>query len=95
MFCLRNPSRRAADGFNHDIKLDYPQTQGKVKFRVQQIKMHAGIGTHIDAPAHCIPNGLTIDQLDLENLIAPCMVIDISQKAHETYQLSTKDIKRI
>lgn len=25
------------------------------EFRVQQFKMHAGIRTHMDAPAHCIP----------------------------------------
>ncbi len=34
------------------------------------------IGTHIDAPYHFIENGKKIDQLNLENLIGPCYVLD-------------------
>jgi kynurenine formamidase len=37
--------------------------------------MRAGIGTHIDAPAHCVPEGKTIDELDLENLVTDLVVI--------------------
>lgn len=56
--------------------------------------MDAGIGTHIDAPAHCIPNGSTVDQLLLKNLMVPCAVIDVSEIAHERYRVSPLDIKR-
>ena len=79
-------------GFQHDVKLDYEDCTTEVKFRVQQIKMHAGIGTHMDAPAHCIPGGKTIDELPLEQLVAPCVVIDVSAKAHERYSVSVQDI---
>ena len=44
-------------GFSHDIMLDYASCTTPVKFRVQTINMVAGLGTHIDAPAHCIPGG--------------------------------------
>lgn len=87
------PSWEGNCGFYNEINLDYPDCQTEVKFRTQKIKMDAGIGTHIDAPAHCIPNGITIDELELTNLIAPCIVIDVSKKAHERYSLSIDDIK--
>ncbi len=55
--------------------------------------MHEGIGTHIDSPAHCFPDGATIEKLSLQDLIAPCVVIDISNRIHERLQLSVLDIK--
>jgi len=81
-------------GFHREMKLDYSQCSTEVKFRVNGIKMDAGIGTHIDAPAHCIPNGFTIDQLPLNSLMVPCVVIDVSEIAHERYRVSPLDIKR-
>lgn len=87
------PSWDGSCGFTNDIKLDYKDCSAEVKFRVQQFKMHAGIGTHMDAPAHCIPGGLTIDQIPLSDLVAPCAVIDVSQNAHEIYSVSCQDIE--
>lgn len=79
-------------GFQNTLIKDFgPDTNG-TQFRVQKFGMQAGIGTHMDAPAHCIKNGLTIAELTLNNLIAPCVVIDVSAKANETYQLSIMDI---
>ena len=34
-------------------------------------------GTHIDAPAHFTPGGLTIEQLPLDQLMGPAAVIDV------------------
>lgn len=86
------PSWNGGCGFQSEIKLDYADCTTEVKFRVQQIKMHAGIGTHMDAPAHCISGGTTIDQLPLQDLSAPCVVIDVSKLAHERYSVSVEDI---
>lgn len=80
-------------GFQHQLSLDYATCTTPVKFRVQEIKMHAGMGTHIDAPAHCFSDGKTVDALNLEELIAPCVVIDISQQAHASYQCSNTDVQ--
>lgn len=38
-------------GFEHILETDYADCASEVPFRVQKIKMPAGIGTHIDAPA--------------------------------------------
>lgn len=80
-------------GFLHSIELDYDDCKTEVAFRVQQVKMHAGIGTHIDAPAHCFPNGLSIHELQLKDLIAPCVRIDVSLQAHERYKVTIEDIE--
>jgi len=87
------PSWDLCCGFIQNIKYDYSDSSEEVKFLVNQLKMDAGIGTHLDAPAHCFPHGTTIDQLPLENLILPCVVIDVSKSAHERYSVSVQDIK--
>ena len=38
--------------------------------------MHTG--THIDAPAHFLKSGLTVDQLDLNSVIGPTQVLELS-----------------
>ncbi len=87
------PSWNGSCGFQHTTKLDYDDCKTEVKFRVQKITMHAGIGTHIDAPAHCVPKGVTVEDLRLQDLIAPCVVIDVSPKSHERYSVAVQDIK--
>lgn len=52
-------------------------------------------GTHIDAPIHFAEGKKTVDQLPLEQLIAPAVKIDISAKAlaNRDYLVSTEDIQ--
>ncbi|MFI4955406.1 MAG: cyclase family protein [Gammaproteobacteria bacterium] len=78
-------------GFKHDMAKDY-EPDSPWKFRTYKIAMEEGIGTHIDAPAHCIPASKYIDDIPLDTLIAPCVVIDVSNKADETYRVSAQDI---
>jgi len=80
-------------GFQHHIQSDYADCAGEVKFRVGQFKIPAGIGTHLDAPAHCLPGGITVDQIPVSQLLAPCIVIDISESGDENRCLSVEDIK--
>lgn len=51
-------------------------------------------GTHVDAPFHFNKNGQTIDNIGLKELIAPCRVIDVSDKCDmdRDYRLSFEDI---
>ena len=86
------PSWDGSCGFQKTITFDYSDNPGPISFRVQQFHMHAGIGTHMDAPAHCIPDGKTIDQLTLTDLVSPCVVIDVSAQAHERCSVSIEDI---
>jgi arylformamidase len=36
--------------------------------------LHAG--THVDAPWHYLPDGATVEALDLDRLLGPCQVVD-------------------
>lgn len=86
------PTWDGACGFNHRIHGDYDPAS-TYKFRTHKIAMNEGIGTHMDSPAHCFPDGRRIHELDLANLVAPCIVIDVSKKADEAYCLSVQDIE--
>lgn len=79
-------------GFEHRLLFDY-DPQAEYKFRLHKITMNEGIGTHMDAPAHCVPGGSAIHELPLSELIAPCSVIDVCAVSHELYKISAQDIK--
>jgi kynurenine formamidase len=87
------PTWNGGCGFNHDVHIDYSDYPGEYKFRVMKIKMHAGIGTHMDAPSHCIPEGKKVHEFDVNDLIMPCVVIDVSPKVHQRYTVTPQDIE--
>lgn len=83
------PTWDGSCGFFCEVKSDYDQ-----QFRTHKITMPgAGIGTHIDAPSHCIPGGVCIDDIPFEKLVCPACVIDVSSKADQDYLISIQDIK--
>jgi arylformamidase len=45
--------------------------------RVTKIEMGSHTGTHIDAPWHMVENGRRLDEIPLETLIGPALVIEI------------------
>ncbi|MBY0502110.1 MAG: cyclase family protein [Alphaproteobacteria bacterium] len=91
VLCSDAPSWNGSCGFQMEIMKDYGENSG-TRFRTHSMSLEAGIGTHIDAPSHCIQGGLTIDELSLKDLIAPCVLLDVSDKSHDTFSLSSKDI---
>lgn len=52
-------------------------------------------GTHLDAPQHFSADGATTDEIPLENLIGPAVVIDVSGKAADdrNYRLTADDVR--
>lgn len=54
--------------------------------------MHAGIGTHIDAPSHFIPNGQNIGDMPIEHFICPGHLIDVRSKVTPEYLITLTDI---
>lgn len=52
-------------------------------------------GTHLDAPVHFAEGALSADQLPLENLMAPAVVIDVAESAaaDRNYRLSVADVR--
>jgi kynurenine formamidase len=57
--------------------------------------IHEHLGTHIDAPNHFQPGGMSVDQIKAEDLIVPVVVIDISKKAAKDRdtELALEDIQ--
>jgi len=51
-------------------------------------------GTHLDSPCHFSKGKWTVDQIPLDRLIGPAVVIDLSDKTKKTpdYLISAKDI---
>ena len=79
------PTWDSSCGFDISIDTDYADCTAPDLFRTQKIKMNAGTGTHMDAPAHCLPSGRTIESLTMEELVTSCVVIDVSDEADENY----------
>lgn len=52
-------------------------------FQVQYFQFEGQWGTHIDAPSHFCAGKRTLDQIPLEEMILPLIVIDIHQKVVE------------
>lgn len=52
------------------------QDQGAVA-NESLLAMHVHNGTHIDAPLHFIPGGLAVDDIPLDVMIGPALVIDV------------------
>lgn len=52
-------------------------------------------GTHIDAPIHFFAKGKTVDQLPLNQLMAPAACVDVSRQcaADRDYQVSVEDFR--
>jgi arylformamidase len=50
---------------------------------VTAISLPCHAGTHVDAPAHVIPGGKTIDELPLEAFVGPGAVIAVNKKGGE------------
>ena len=46
--------------------------------REWDVSMSNHIGTHIDAAAHFLATGQTVDKVDLNALVGPCRVIDLT-----------------
>ena len=88
------PTWEGSCGFKKTIMGDYEDSLSRTSFQFQCLEMKAGIGTHMDAPCHCIKGGKSIADISLEELILPLIVIDVSSRAHETYEISADDIKK-
>jgi kynurenine formamidase len=80
----------AADPKTHD-----PYTIEKTGFRTTFYSMVGQYGTHIDPPAHFDPDGQTMDQIPLKQMILPLVVIDETPllKDDPEHALSIADIE--
>ena len=98
-------ARRVID-LTHVLHEDMPFWPGTAPFVIERLadydegyRMHRfslweNIGTHIDAPAHFIEGKRSVNELDLNDLVVPIVVISVQGKAalEPDYQLSVEDV---
>lgn len=73
-------------GFNMKVICDYKDCKAPDLFRIQSAEfVKLGTGTHMDAPAHCIEGGNTIDAIPISDLVTDCVVINVSDVVDENY----------
>jgi arylformamidase len=51
---------------------------------VSQLSLGSHTGTHVDAPDHFLGNGVTVEQMPLDYLVGPALVVDFPSKSHIT-----------
>ena len=53
------------------------------------------VGTHFDAPLHFAPDGASIDEVPIEHLVCPLVVIDVRERAAKdaNYRLDVGDLE--
>ena len=54
---------------------------------VSELRLSSHVGTHLDAPAHFLPQGRTVEQLRLETLIGPAWLADVGDASPVTAQV--------
>lgn len=69
-------------------------TQG-FGFFAQEYTLPGQWGTHVDPPAHFFKGKRFVDEITLQEMLLPLVVIDVSQKAAENpdYQITMDDIR--
>ena len=90
---MTRPFKRAVD-LTHVITEDFPTFFGSPNLEIETLftfdpngfnmfRWHLveHTGTHMDAPFHFSPDGMSADQLPLSMLIVPLVVVDIRSKA--------------
>lgn len=63
-------------------------------FYANTITYHEHVGTHLDAPAHFVEGGATVDRIDPSQLVAPLVVLDVTTQAEadEDYAVTVDDV---
>lgn len=64
-------------------------------FRADFFSIVGQYGTHVDPPAHFDPNGITVDQIPVKQMILPLVVFNVTPllKEDPNHALSISDIK--
>jgi kynurenine formamidase len=72
------------------------KTEGGYFYAANTLSTPEHGGTHLDAPFHFSESGRTTEQIPLEQLMAPAVVIDVSDRAtaDRDYRLTRADVDR-
>ncbi len=82
-----------ADGFEKQTVFE-GRTEGGYYYSAFNYRAAEHGGTHLDAPIHFAEGGRPADQIPIEQLIGPAVVIDVSSEAEgdRDYQITPDDV---
>jgi kynurenine formamidase len=60
-----------------------------------KINMPIHVGTHVDAPYHFIPDGVTVDKLPLEKVMGKAVRLDLRQLAKQNTTVTVDDVRGV
>lgn len=58
---------------------------------ISKITLGSHTGTHVDAPKHVHPQGQPVDEMDLDRMMGPCRVLDMT---HCEEKITVADLKK-
>ena len=73
------------------VSLEKTKNFEKDNVRETVITINSHTGTHVDAPAHFLKDGKTIDQIPLDTITGPCTILDMT---HITEKISREDLDK-
>ena len=59
--------------------VQYEARYEKDRFNAEQIRLNSHTGTHLDAPFHFFPDGITVDQIDVSTFQGEAVIVDVSK----------------
>jgi kynurenine formamidase len=63
--------------------------------RVVKLTLGSHTGTHIDAPSHFVKDGKSIDEIPLNNLVGPAVVVDLTKTGHRGRDLEKRELIKL
>lgn len=81
-----------ADGFRLD-EVAYGETDVGYFYSAYNISTAEHGGTHLDAPIHFSRGGMSNEQIPLDRLIAPAVVVDVSARTTPDYRIEVADLE--
>jgi len=77
------------------LKIVPKGTFAKDKFNLNEWVLNEHTGTHMDAPLHFSPDGKSVAEVAVENLVVPLAIVDIREKAAASAdaQVTPDDLK--
>ena len=80
------------DGFQLE-ELPYGETESGYFYSSYKISTAEHGGTHLDAPIHFSRGGMSAEQIPLDRLIAPAVVVDVAARATPDYLIDVGDLE--
>jgi len=75
------------------VSFNRVSTIPKSDFNITEVTFGTHSGTHVDAPYHCIDEGITVDRISLESCIGIAEVLDIIEKGPNS-DIDIPDLER-